>query len=221
MALIIKDNCIVPTDNAIGSDVTVGTFSSATAGSGKKLTSSKTKSVDILCDDGDANIGNSDVRALRARMLLDAAQSGTCSIAGLMGQLKNTAADTTTGHKCGVKGYYEAASGATVANQSAGVMGMIDVPSGATVAASGTVAAISTAAVDLGGTHTGKVVAINFEAPGSGNFDYLFQLPASAGLAVANTKSLTAQTDALVAVLPVRFGTTNGWIPVLSAIPTL
>jgi hypothetical protein len=221
MAIKFEKNCIVPTDNAVGYDVEIGKFSSATAGVGNKISSSKTKIVDICADDGAANIGTADVRTLRSRLLLTTAQSGACSAAGLMGQLKNTAADTTTGHKCGVKGYLEAASGATVSNQSAGITGMIDVPSGATIANGATVAAISTASVDLGGTHTGKAVAINFEAPGTGNFDYLFQLPASAGLAVANTKLLKDQTDGCVAVLPVRFGTTNGWIPVLGAIPTV
>ena len=178
MALKIKNNSIEPVDNAVGYDASFGTFSSAAAVAGNKIDSSKTKKVDICADDGGANFGTTDVRTMRVRTLLTAAQSGSASIAGLMGQLKNTAADTTTGHKCGVKGYYEAVSGATVATTSAGVMAMLDVPSGATIA-SGGASGLNITSVDLGGTHTGKATAIGVENAGAGSWDGFLSLPST------------------------------------------
>ena len=57
MSMKYQGNCWNPSDNAVGYDVTIGTFSSTASGYGKKLTSIKTKIVDVLADDGGANFG--------------------------------------------------------------------------------------------------------------------------------------------------------------------
>lgn len=221
MALKINSNNVEPTDNAVGYDVTLGVFSSSTAGYGNKLTSSKTKTLDVCVDDGGAVIGATAVRGVRERLLLTAAQTGDFTGAAGQRQTKITSdCSGATGHVAGGWDYLELVSGAKPGVLASATFAMADAPSGATIPSGGVLACLSTGSNSLAGTHTGKAVAINFEAPLAGNFDYLFQIPASAGLGVANTKALTAQSAPLCAVLPVRFGTTNGWIPVLSAIPT-
>lgn len=198
MALKFKGNCFEPTDNSVGNDVSFGTFSSTAAVSGNKISSSKTKMIDICADDGGANFGTTDLRAVRARLLLTAAQSGAASYAAIMGQVKNTAADTTTGNRAGVKGYYEAAGSATVAANSCGVLGMIDVPSGSTIAA-GTVGAFTVASVDLGGTHTGKAVGVNFTEALTGAFDAAFAFPT--GSEFITSSQLTGGTSQYIKIL--------------------
>jgi hypothetical protein len=184
MALKIRSNYIEPTDNAVGNNLSIGTFVSSAVSTDpmNKINSSKTKCVDICADDGGANLGTTDVRATRSRMLLTTAQSGAASIAGFMGQLKNTAADTTTGNKCGVKGYYEASATATVATGSAGVMGMLDVPSGGVIAA-GYASGVKASSVDLGGTHTGKAVGFAVDTPVAGTWDAALWLTTAGGSA--------------------------------------
>lgn len=184
MARKMNSNHDIPTDNAVGYNYSFGTFSSSTVSTDpmNKISSSKTKSVDICTDDGGANFGTTDVRAVRSRVLLTTAQSGAASIAGFLGQLKNTAADTTTGNKCGVKGYYEASATATIATGSAGVMGMLDAPSGATIAA-GYAAGVKASSVDLGGTHTGKAVGFAVDTPVAGTWDAALWLTTAGGSA--------------------------------------
>lgn len=200
MALKIRSNYLEPTDNAVGYNVSIGTFvsSAVSTDSNNKISSSKTKSFDVCTDDGGANFGTTDVRALRSRLLLTTAQSGSASYAAFMGQVKNTAADTTTGNHAGVKGYYEAAGSATVANNSCGVLGMIDVPSGSTIAA-GTVGAFTVASVDLGGTHTGKAVGINFTEALTGAFDAAFAFPSGSEFITAS--QLTGGTSQYIKIL--------------------
>lgn len=184
MARKMNVNHDIPTDNAVGYNYSFGTFSSSTVSTDpmNKISSSKTKSVDICTDDGGANFGTTDVRAVRARLLLTTAQSGAASYAALMGHTKNTAADTTTGNKTGLKGYYEAVSGATVATLSCGVLGMLDVPSGATIAA-GVASAFNAASVNLGGTHTGVAVGLQVSTPVAGTWDAAFSLTTAGGSA--------------------------------------
>ena len=210
MSIQLKGDFVQVNDNGPGYDVSIGDFSSATYGVGLPLNSAKTKVLDVCCDDAGANLGSTDVRPIRSRMLMSVAQSGAASIAGLLGQLKNIAADTTTGHKCGVKGYYESVSGATVAATSCGVMGMIDVPSGATAAA-GFQSAFLAAAVDLGGTHTGKLVGLNIENPGAGTWDGAFALTTAGGSAASGS---TPASGTIIGKVAVYIDGTKGFINV-------
>jgi hypothetical protein len=219
MALKHKGNCFEPTDNAVGYNITIGTFSSSTASTDpmNKLNSSKTKSLDVCCDDGGAALtAGTSYRPIRGRMLLTHAQSGDTSVYGIQGHLKNKAADTSTGNKGGLWGYYEAASGATVAANSCGVYGMIDVPSGATIG--GTIGALMACSNDLGGTHTGKVAALHVPNPVSGTFDFARIYGSTTGCTAANTAKLG--TDTCIAVELVRVGNTTGYVPILAAVPS-
>lgn len=216
MALKFQGNCMVPTDNEVGYDVTVGVFSSSTAGYGKKLSSVKTKSLDVCCDDGGAALSATSYRAIRGRMLLTAAQSGDVSIYGVQGHLKNKAADTSTGNKGGLWGYYEAISGATVAANSCGIYGMIDVPSGATIG--GTIGAVMACSNDLGGTHTGKVAAFHIPNPVAGTFDFANIYGDTTGCTVANTHSIDGH--ALAFLEYVRVGNTTCYRPLFAAVPS-
>ncbi|MCX6224233.1 MAG: hypothetical protein NTV01_05705 [Bacteroidia bacterium] len=199
MAMKFSGDCWTPSDNSVGYDVTIGVFNSATAGYGKKLSSAKTKSLDVCCDDGGAALSATAYRAIRGRMLLTYAQSGDCSPYGLQGHLKNTAADTTTGNKAGVWGYYEAVSGATVASHTSGVFAMIDVPSGATIAASAVVGALQIGSNDLGGTHTGSAVGINFTEALTGAFDAAISFPSGSEFITAS--QLTGGTSQYIKIL--------------------
>lgn len=187
MALKLKGSYIDVTDNSVGYNVSIGTFVSAATSAGNKLNSAKTKSLDVCADDGGAALSATAYRAIRGRMLLTYAQSGDCSPYGVQGHLKNLAADTTSGNKAGVWGYYEAGSSATVAANSSGVYGMIDVPSGATIA--GTIGAFQVGSNDLGGTHTGKAVGINFTEALTGAFDAAFAFPSGSEFITASQLS--------------------------------
>jgi hypothetical protein len=200
MAVKLLGNTIQPTDNAVGYNLTIGTFTSAAVNTDplNKLNSAKTKSVDICCDDAGAALSATAYRSIRGRMLLTYAQSGDLSVFGVQGHLKNKAADTSTGNKAGVWGYYEAVSGATVATQTSGVYGMIDVPSGATIGA-GTIGAFQVGSNDLGGTHTGKAVGINFTEALTGAFDAAFAFPSGAEFITAS--QLTGGTSQYIKIL--------------------
>lgn len=215
MALKLSGSCFDWTDNAVGYDLTIGVWSSATANNGVVLSSAKTKAVDVCCDDGGAALSATAYRALRGRMLVTAAQSGDCSSYGIHGHLKNTAADTTSGNKAGVWGYYEAGAAATVAANSAGVHAMIDVPSGATIA--GTIGALQCSSNNLGGTHTGKAACIHCPNPVSGTWDYAMIFGDTTGATTANTHSI--DSHALAYVIKVRVGTVDGFVPVFAAAP--
>lgn len=200
MAIKQKSNCQEVTDNAVGYNYAIGTFVSAAVSTDplNKLSSSKTKSFDLCCDDGGANFGTVDLRSGRARLLITTAQSGNSSYGAFMGQVKNTAACTSIGNKFGLKGYYEAVSGATVSVGSCGVLAMLDVPSGATIAA-GSIGALNIAAVDLGGTHTGKVAGINFTEALTGAFDAAFAFPS--GSEFITNSELTGGTSQYIKIL--------------------
>jgi hypothetical protein len=215
MAVKVKGSAFETTDNAVGYDFAVGTFSSTASVSGNALNSSKTKLVDFCADSAGAALSATSYRTLRSRLLINYAQSGDCSMFGLQGQIKNTAADTSTGNKAGVWGYYEAVSGATVAANSAGVYAMIDVPSGATIG--GTIGGLQVCSNNLGGTHTGKAACIHCPNPVSGTWDYGLIFGDTTGATAANTHSI--DSHALNFIIKVRVGTTDGYIPVFAAVP--
>jgi hypothetical protein len=216
MSLRHEGNYWSATDNEAGADVIVGTWSSATAGIGKAVTSSRTKIVDICADDNGSALSATAYRATRSRMLVTAAKSGDYSGFGLQGHYKNTAADTSTGNKAGLWGYYEAGSAATVAANSAGVYAMIDVPSGGTIG--GTIGGLQVCSNDLGGTHTGKAACIHMPNPVSGTWDFAMIFGDATGATVANTHSIDGH--ALNFLINVRVGNTVGYVPILAAVPS-
>jgi hypothetical protein len=215
MALKVNQNNIHPTDNAVGYNMSVGTFSSTASVSENKLNSAKTKSVGIYADCGGAALSATAYRAAQSRLLINYAQSGDCSMYGIQGHLKNTAADTSTGNKAGVWGYYESVSGATVAANSAGVYAMIDVPSGATIG--GTIGGLQVSSNDLGGTHTGKAACVHMPNPVAGTWDFAFVWGDTTGATAANTHSI--DSHALNFIIKVRVGNTAGYIPVFADVP--
>jgi hypothetical protein len=194
----------------------LGTFSSSTAGYGIALSSTRTKALDVCCDDnGAALTAGTSYRPIRGRMLVSYAQSGDTSIFGIQGHLKNKAVDTSTGQKAGVWGYYEAISGATVAANSAGVYAMIDVPSGATIG--GTIGGLQIGSNDLGGTHTAKAASIHMPNPVSGTWDYGLVFGDTTGATAANTHSI--DSHALAFIIKIRVGNTDAYIPAFAAVP--
>jgi len=203
MAVKLLGNAIQPTDNAVGYNLTIGTFTSAAVNTDplNKLNSSKTKSVDICADDGGANFGTTDLRTVRARLLLTTAQSGASSYGAIMGQVKNTAACTSTGNKFGVKGYYEATSTATVSNLSCGVLGMIDVPTSGVIAASAVVSAFNAASVSLAGTHTGNAVGLQVSTPVAGAWDAALSVTVAGGSASSGSTAADGTIIGKVKVL--------------------
>ena len=213
MAVKLLGNAIFPTDNAVGYNLTIGTFTSSAVNSDplNKLSSSKTKSVDICADDAGANFGTTDLRTVRARLLLTAAQSGASSYGALLGQVKNTKACTSTGNKFGVKGYYEATSTATVSNLSCGVLGMIDVPTSGIIAASAVVSAFNAASVDLSGTHTGVAVGLQVSTPVAGAWDAALSVTVAGGSAVSGS---TAADGTIIGKVKVYIDGVLGFINV-------
>lgn len=217
MSLRHEGSYLSATDNAVGADLIVGTFSSTTAGIGKQLgpTSAKTKIVDICADDNGEALAATSYRVTRTRMLVTAAQSGNVSLAAEQAQLKNTGVDTTSGNKTGIWGYYEAGTAATIAANSSGVRACLDAPTGSTIA--GTVGALQIDSQDLGGTHTGKAGMIHSPDPLAGVWDYAWIFGGTTGPTAANTHSI--DNHALAFVIKVRVGTVDGFVPVFAAAP--
>ena len=193
-----------------GYDVEIGTWSSATAGIGRPVNSTRTKILDVCGDDEGKALSATAYRAIRGRLLLTYAQSGDLSPYGIQGHLKNTAVDTSTGNKAGVWGYYEAGSSATVAANSAGVHAMIDVPTGATIG--GTIGALQCCSNDLGGTHTGKAACIHCPNPVAGTWDFFAIFGDTTGATAAGGAGTCTITGGWVKIA-VRVGATTYYIP--------
>jgi hypothetical protein len=168
--------------------VELGTYVSASTGSGNVLSSSHTSGMNVFADDGAAALtAVTEYKTLRSRLLITHAQSGNnTSFEGFMGSLKYCAvADTCTpAFRAGAKGYCESISGSTLGDKTAGLLGLIDLPVGATVAANCIVSAVCASSYNLGGTHTGNVVAYDVQTPfTAGAFDALLHAPVNAGVA--------------------------------------
>lgn len=176
--------------------ITDGIFVNAATGSGNVVSSTMTTAFGIYADDGGAAFAasGSDMRTLRARLLITHAQSGVNNyFSGFLGHLKYTAvADTcTASFRGGVRGYLESISGSTIGDASAGVIGLVDAPSGATIG-TGYVSAFLASSVNLGGTHTGKAVALDVRKPQTaGVFDALMHIDTTSG--VVNTVATGSQ----------------------------
>jgi len=113
--LDVQDGASVNLDLTTGLDsITLGTQAD-TAGSGITLTSSKTGILQVYADDNDASIA-ADVRAVRARTLLDATQAGG-TIRSLQGQLKLVdGVGLGTGVYTATQGYVELMGDHTIAS---------------------------------------------------------------------------------------------------------
>jgi hypothetical protein len=190
----------------------IGEFSSAAVGKGLQLTSTRTKVLDVCGDDGGVVLtAGTSYRPLRARMLLKAVHTGDVSIFGAQGQLK-VAEDQSgvTGHIAGLWGYLECSAAAHI-NAGCGVRGMADLPSGAVIASGGVLSAFMAASNDLGGTHTGKAVAIHVTSPVAGTWDAFAEIAASSGcLQTASTKTTPTGVDAW---LTINVGGTAHYVP--------
>jgi hypothetical protein len=219
MSLRFEGNFWSTSDNSVGYDVSIGTFSSATAGIGKTVSSTKTKALDVCVDNnGETLPSGTPVRAIRARALVTATQTGEAVAYGSQSQCKVTGdVSAATGFFAGCWSYLETVSGATLGDKSAGLCAMLDLPSGATIAASAYVAGLMISSYDLGGTHTGKASAIYVTTPRAGTWDYGMVFGATSGCTVANTHSI--DSHALNQLIKVNIGGTDGFIPVFAAAP--
>jgi len=195
-----------------GYDVEIGTWSSATAGVGRPINSSRTKILDVCCDDNGAALSATSYRAIRGRTLLTAAQSGDLSVFGVQGHLKNTAADTSTGNKGGVWGYYEAGSASHIATHSCGVYGMIDIPSGAHLATGCVASAFLASSNDLGGTTDGVTACVHCPNPVAGTWDFFAVFGDTSGATAAGGAGTCTVTGGWVKIA-VRVGATTYYIP--------
>lgn len=193
MSLKFNDTVMESGNTDAGYMASFGIFSSTNVEPRNKVSSSRTKIVDICADDAGATLPNgTPVCANRSRMLVTATQTGEASAYGARVQVKATGdVSATTGWIGGVWGYAEAVSGTTVGNKFCGVNAMVDVPSGATIAANCYASGVHISSYTLGGTHTGKAVGIHFGTPRAGAFDAAMKFDASSGIATQSGGTLT------------------------------
>jgi hypothetical protein len=199
-----------------------------TAGSGFALSATKFRAMAVYADDGGLQIptGNS-VASFEGRTVIGYSQGNVnMSIGGIEGHVKLAAGITagSNGCKYGLWGYFETVGTGVVSNLCTGIMAMIDIDSTSAIAAANVASAIYIKSNDLSGGRnaTGKAVCIRVDAPGAGNWDAFLKIPAASGLAVANTKLLSAGGDSstLSHVITIDIGGTTRYIPVLAAVPT-
>jgi hypothetical protein len=125
--------------------ITVGAFSSTTAGSGIALSSSVTKALAVYGDDAGAAMTGS-IRTILGRTLLTVDQTGDMSPRGVMGQLKlKSGVDLTNGIASGVEGYLELAGTNNFAANSftAAVTGVVELTTASTITTGGYLAGIA------------------------------------------------------------------------------
>jgi hypothetical protein len=125
--------------------LTLGAFSSATAGSGVALSASVTKVLAVYADDAGAAMTGS-VRTILGRTLLTVDHPGDMSPRGVMGQLKlKDGVDLTNGVASGVEGYLELGGTNNFAATSfaAGVSGVVELATASTITAGGHLAGIA------------------------------------------------------------------------------
>jgi hypothetical protein len=125
--------------------VGIGTFSSATAGSGIALSSSVTGAMKVYSDDAGAAMTGS-IRGLLSRVLLTIDHPGDLSVRGAIGQLKLAdLVDLTNGISSGLEGYVELAGtnnfGAT--SFVSGMTGIVELTTASTITAGGYLAGVA------------------------------------------------------------------------------
>lgn len=188
-----------------------------TAGFGIGVNSTRTGVLKVHADDQGIIKTTGTFRAMQGRMLLTAINTGG-TFCGVQGQIKQIAAATGAAYDfaAGVWGYVETV-GTQTAKNLFGVRATVDCPSGTTIASGGIVGGLLIDSIYMGGTHTGKAVCIKVGTPNDGAWDYFIDSAAQAGVFVANTHSI--DSHALVALIPVRMGSTDGFIPCFGAAP--
>jgi len=125
--------------------LTVGAFSSATAGSGLALSSTVTGAMKVYSDDAGVAMTGS-VRGFLSRVLLTVDHAGDMSVRGAMGQIKfKDGVDLTNGVSSGVEGYLEIAGTSNFAATAfvAGVTGVVELTTASTITAGGYLAGIA------------------------------------------------------------------------------
>ena len=137
---------------ALTKEFALGTFSSATAGSGIALSSSKTAASRIYADDGGAKLASGEKRASISRFLYATADTdGTDqTMSAHVGQVKIANNLTIGGNLAGTCGYLEVATGKTLIGGRRAQMSIasalwarVDLPSGAVVGTSGIVSGLA------------------------------------------------------------------------------
>jgi hypothetical protein len=185
----------------LGDKVRIGTFASATTG-GAIVSATNTSALAVYADDGGVALaGSTTIRAAHFRNLVTTATAAASSIFGSQSQLKAIAGMTGSGYKAASWGYLETSGTQTTGSGYAGVRATIDIPSGVTIGSGCIVSGLMVDSIDLGGTHTGKAVAINVPNPLAGTWDALFNVGSSSGcygaqdVGTAATKQLIVMVD--------------------------
>lgn len=215
-----SETVVIPNSITLGSGanllltkgtLNVGVFSSATQGSGVKLSSSVTAAARIYADDGGVALSGTDIRVGVARLLVTTAITDTdLTLSGFVGQIKVGAVDISanTSFLAGLRGYIEVVAGGTVYIAS-GLRGCVDLPSTAVIATNGILSGLLIDAVTLAGTHTGKASMIHIPNPGAGTWDYFLDFGSAPGAIVADTSGTPANATYKVKC---RIGSTDFYL---------
>jgi hypothetical protein len=187
----VSGNLVFCDTNSLGGAVQVGEFSSATAGSGLKLSSSRTAAMRVYTDDGGVALTATVYRAIIGRHLhATALTTGDISVFGVQGHFKAVANCYGISMVGGVWAYNESSGsisvGCTIQGLYSGLVARVDAPSGVTIAASSYVSAIGIDA-DLGGTHTGKAAVLHIKNPVAGVWDYFAVFNTATGAIAAQS----------------------------------
>lgn len=165
---------------------TIGVFASTAAGSGIKLSSTRTSAFRVYADDGGTAL-TSATRAGVARMLVDTAIStGDVSTFGFQAQLKvnaNVAPDS--GNMAGLWAYLEITAGSTVSDMAA-ICAMVDCPATGVIANGKYLSALRIYSNDINCTHTGKATLLHVLNPAAGTWDYFAVFDSATGV-IADT----------------------------------
>lgn len=189
-----------------GTALSVGAFSSTSAGSGVPLSASLTKALYLLADDGNAAIASgSSVRTVEGRVLLGHAQTGNVSVHGAVGHVKVEGALTHTGHVGGAWGYAELDTTGSTTGPVAGVYAMCDLPTGAVVGTGGVLSGLLVGSNTLEGTHTGRAVAVHVQNPVAGTFDAFAEIGSATGATAAAAAGATNDKHLVVYVGGVKY----------------
>lgn len=206
----------------------IGTFSSATAGSGIVLSAAVTAAARIYADDGGAKLAAGEKRVAITRFLYATADTDATdqTMSAHVGQVKVAANLTIGGNLAGLCGYLEVAAGSTLiggraaqASVASAVWGRVDIPATGVIGTDAFVSAFA-AGGNLGGTHTGKATVMHVPNPSAGGWDFFAVFGSAPGdMIAANTH--TIDSHALSYVIKISDPAGNpGYIPVLAAVPS-
>lgn len=178
----------------------VGTFSSATAGSGVALSAGVTAAARVYADDGGAKLAAGEKRVSLSRFLYATSDTDATdqTMSAHVGQVKLANDLTIGGNLAGLCGYLEVATTKTLIGGRRAQMSIasalwarVDLPLGAVIGTNGIVSGVAISA-NLGGTHTGACSMINVTTPSAGTWDYFLDFGATPGAIVADTGATPA-----------------------------